>query len=93
VSFSSTFDKQLFWANMFAHKNYKAKTLPRGKLLKALLYEKLSNILLTKLTTGVNFINLLLAAFAPIILSQKVTKPKRNLRKTLQFAFVQKMHS
>jgi len=45
---------------------------------------------LMKLTPLVNFINILLAAFAPIFLCQKITKPNRNLRKAAQNSFVPK---
>jgi len=44
--------------------------------------------MLVKVTTGVNFINILQAAFAPIFFFQKIIKPICNYRKAVQSTFV-----
>ena len=46
--------------------------------------------MLLKLTTSVNFSNILRTTFALISLDQKTTKPNCNKRKASQNAFVQK---
>jgi len=46
--------------------------------------------LLVKLTPGVNFITILQAAFAPLFLHQKITKPNCYYRKAVQNTFLQK---
>jgi len=51
---------------------------------------KAAHEMLVKLTPVVNFINILPAAFAPILFHQKVTKPNCNKRKAAQFAFIRK---
>jgi len=62
-----------FYVRVFLYKSA-WRSFSFGK--KALSYEKHTHKMLMKLTPGVNFINILLPAFAPIILSQKITKAK-----------------
>ncbi len=46
--------------------------------------------MIIKLTHGVNLINILQAAFAPIFFCQTVTKPNCNSRKALNCTFMQR---
>jgi len=58
VSISSPFYTQLFcW--YFCAKNFQSRNITREKLCKALFYVKCVSKILMKLTTGVNFINIL----------------------------------
>jgi len=51
-------------------------------------WRKNASKILVKLTTAVNFIKILQAAFAPIFLCQKITKPNCNQRKAAQTPFI-----
>jgi len=53
----------VFFVQNFGEKNYKANET-REKLLNLLFYKKCTRKMLTKLTPGVNFINILRTAFA-----------------------------
>jgi len=60
----------------------------REKLLKRLLYEKCAHKMLMKLTTIINFTNILRAAFLPISFAYKTqsqTEVREKQRKTLWF--------
>jgi len=54
------------------------------------IWQKVACKMLMKLKPVVNFINILQAAFAPISLCQKITKPSSNKKKSAQSTFVQK---
>jgi len=52
-----------FWANILSPKKLQSQSVARKKLLKALLYEKGESKMLMKWIPGVNFTNILGAAF------------------------------
>jgi hypothetical protein len=52
-----------------------------------------ANKMLLKLTQGVNFTNILIAAYAPIFLRQKTTNLKCKNKKAASKAFVRKRHA
>jgi len=83
VSTSPTFIKQLFHKYFWA-KKIQSQNVTREKLREALLYKKISNIMLMKWTLGVNFTNILQAAFVQISFCQKITKQSQKIaEKTL----------
>jgi len=47
--------------------------------------------MLVKVTTGVNFINILCPHFAPIFLRQNISKPKPNKRKAVRHNMLMKL--
>jgi len=62
----------------YCAKKLQSQTVIREKLRKTLCYEKGVHKMFVKLTPVVNFTNILQAAFAPILLCQKITKPNCN---------------
>ncbi len=59
--------------------------ITRERLLNLLLYKKLAHKTFMKMTTGVNFINILSALFLPISFCQKATVIRVKLRDLLSY--------
>ena len=63
---------QQFMSSFFVRMLNVTYNLRTKKLQITLLYEKAAHIMLVKLTPGVNFTNILRAAFAPKFIRQKI---------------------
>jgi len=74
-----------FCGNFLLQKDYKSNLLPRReRLCKTLLFKKADHKMFAKLTSLVNFTNILGVAFTMIFFCQKIPNPNCKKREALR---------